>query len=187
MWRKKTGWVLLVTLSCVFLASSCAMMTRKSAQRIPVTSYPARATVSVNGQPQGVTPLELNLSRKRPNQVIRIESPGYDPFEIRLMKKTWGGSFIGNILLGLLPGIVPAAAYSLSHEGKGVEGIWVLSAAGFGAIFTLFDSASGAANTIVPKEITVTLTKADGSPRVDTLLIDADGLQDIKWIRVRRD
>jgi len=187
MGRTKTGLALLVTLSSVFLASSCAMMTRKSTQRIPVTSYPAGATVSVNGQRQGVTPMGLYLSRKRVNQVIRIESPGYNPFEIRLMKKTWGGAFIGNILLGLLPGFVPAAAYSLSHDGRGAEGIWVLSAAGFGAIFTIFDSLSGAANTIEPKALTVTLTKADGTPRVDTLLIDADVLQDIKWIRVRKD
>jgi hypothetical protein len=187
MWRKKTGLILLVSLSSIFLATNCAMMTRKSTQRIPVTPYPAGATVSVDGQLKGVTPIGLHLSRKRTNQVIRIESPGYNPFEIRLMKKTWGGAFIGNILLGLLPGFVPAAAYSLSHDGRGVEGIWVLSAAGFGAIFTMFDSLGGAANTIEPKELTVALTKSYGTARVDTLLIEADDLQNIKWIRVRRD
>jgi hypothetical protein len=187
MRRKKAGLVVLAALSGVLLASSCAMMTRKSTLRIPVTSYPAGATVSVDGQLKGVTPIGLHLSRKRPNLVIRIEYPGYHPVEIRTMKKTWGGAFIGNILLGLLPGCVPAAAYSLSHDGRGAEVIWVLSAAGFGAIFTAFDNLSGAANTIEPMELTVTLKRSDGTDRVETVLIDADDVRNIKWIRVRRD
>lgn len=152
-----------------------------------MTSYPAGATVSINGRPQGVTPIGLHLSRRTPPVVIRIESPGYKPFEIRLVKRTWGGAFIGNLLLGLLPGFVPAAAYSLSHDGKGYEGIWVLSAAGFGAVFTIFDNLSGAANTLEPKELTVTLMRSDGTARIDTLLLDADDIRRVKWIRVQRD
>jgi hypothetical protein len=38
-----------------------------------------------------------------------------------------------------------------------------------------------------PAELIVTLKKADGSPRVETMLIDADDLQNIKWIRIHRD
>jgi hypothetical protein len=33
----------------------------------------------------------------------------------------------------------------------------------------------------------VKLTKADGSPLIDTLVVDADALRHIKWIRVHRD
>jgi len=33
----------------------------------------------------------------------------------------------------------------------------------------------------------VTLTRADGPPRVDTMNIDADDFRNVKWIRVRRD
>ena len=178
---------LLLTFTSVLLSPNCAMLTRRSTQRIPVTSSPIGAAVIVNGVEQGVTPIEIKLARKQKGQVIRLESPGYNPFEIRLMKKTWGGAFFGNILLGLLPGVVPAGVYSLSNDGEGGGVIWILSAAGFGAIFTMFDSLSGAANTIEPKELTVTLTKADGTPRVDTMLVDADDFQNIKWIRVHRD
>lgn len=187
MRRKNAGPVILAILLSISLNTDCAMMTRGNTQRIPVTSFPAGATVSVNGRPQGTTPIGLHLTRKRTTQVVRIESPGYNPVEIRLMKKAWGGAFIGNILLGLLPGLVPAAAYSLAHDGRGVEGIWVLSAAGFGAIFTIFDSLSGAANTIEPRELTVVLTKSDGAAYVDTVLINAEDLRNIKWIRVRRE
>lgn len=186
MWRKNTALLLLLTLTSVLITPNCATLTRKRTQGIPVTSSPAGATVIVNGVEQGVTPIEIKLARQQKGQVIRLESPGYNPFEIRLMKKTWGGAFFGNILLGLLPGVAPAGVYSLSHGDRGGELIWVLSAAGFGAIFTMFDSLSGAANTIEPKELTVTLTKADGTPRVDTIVIEAEDFKNIKWIRVHK-
>jgi len=32
----------------------------------------------------------------------------------------------------------------------------------------------------------VTLTKADGPPRVETILVNAEDFQNIKWIRVHR-
>jgi hypothetical protein len=80
-----------------------------------------------------------------------------------------------------------AGLYSLAHDGKGALSIWVLSAAAFGALFTVADSGGGAINEFKPKEITVTLTKADGIPRVDTVLIDAEDFRNVKWIRIRRD
>lgn len=178
---------LLAALSSVLLTASCAMMTRKSTQRIPVTSYPSGATVSVDGQSLGTTPVGLRLSRRRTSHVIRIESPGYKPLEIRVVRKAWGGALIGNLLLGLVPGTIPATVYSLAHDGQGFEGIWILSAAGFGAMFTLFDNISGAASNFEPKELNVALTKADGTCLIDTLFIDPDALRNIKWIRVRGD
>jgi hypothetical protein len=38
-----------------------------------------------------------------------------------------------------------------------------------------------------PKRLEVTLTKVDGTPRVDTMYFDADDFMNIKWIRGRRD
>ena len=63
---------------------------------------------------------------------------------------------------------------------------WTLSAVGFGGLFTFIDSGSKG-YTLTPGELSVTLTKADGPPRVDSIVIDANDLRNVKWIRVRRD
>lgn len=187
MRRKHAVLLLVLPLASVLLSPGCATVTRTGEQRIPVTSAPAGATVFVNGQRQGVTPLSLWLARKKKNQVIRIECPGYNPIEIRPKRRPSGAPFLGNLLLGLIPAIVPAGLHSLAHDGEGGMLIWTLYAAAFGALFTAVDSGSGAINDFEPKELTVTLTKADGPPRVDTMLVDAEDLKDVKWIRVHKD
>jgi len=154
---------------------------------MPVTSAPAGATVFVNGERQGVTPLVIRPFRKKKGQVIRIECPGYDPFEIRLIRQTSGGPFLGNMLLGLIPAIAPAGMWSLGHHGQGTLMIWFFSATALGALFTAGDAGCGAIYEFKPKDITVTLTKAAGTPRVRTLLVDAEEFQNVKWIRVLRD
>ena len=187
MWRKNAARFLILALTSVLLSPGCATLTRSRQQIVPVTSSPVGATVIVNGARQGVTPLQLRLATKKKGQVIRIECPGYHPIEIRLIRRTSGAPFFGNLLLGLIPAIAPASLYSLTHDGKGVSSIWILSAAAFGALFTVADSVGGAINEFKPKEITVTLTRAGGTPRVDTLLVDADDFRNVKWIRVRKD
>jgi PEGA domain len=187
MGKKKRNSVLIVILADILLAASCGMMiTGEGTQRIPITSVPMGATVIVNGVEQGRTPLILDLAKKARGRVIRIEVPGYQPLEIRLAKKASGGPFFANLLLGLLPGCVPATAYSLAHDGKGFFPVWLLSAAAFGGVFTAVDLASGAVGEFVPKEVTVRLKKADGTPRVVTIFLDADEFRNIKWIRVQR-
>ncbi len=106
--------IIFLTLTSVLLAPNCATLTRRRTQRIPVTSSPVGATVIVNGQQQGVTPLEIQMVRKKKGQVIRIESPGYNPVEIRPQRKMSVGPIIGNVLLGLIPGIGGAYIYVLT-------------------------------------------------------------------------
>jgi hypothetical protein len=190
--REPSGRVLaFLILSSVLLAADCATITRRSKQRIPVTSHPVGATVIVNGVQQGVTPLVLRLPRKEKGQVIRIESPGYNPVEIRPKRKMSGGPMAGNFALGLMPGAVLAMGYGMEHdEDENVDMmsmlIWMLSAAAFGGLFTAVDS-GGKGYELEPRELTVTLTKAEGPPRVETIVIEAGDFQAIKWIRVRRD
>ena len=178
-------------LSSILLTPDCATITRRSKQRIPVTSDLVGATVIVNGVQQGVTPLEIRLGRKEKGQVIRIESPGYNPFEIRLHRRMSGGPIAGNVLIGLIPGVVPSVAYNMEHdEDENVSTmsylIWMLSAAACGAVLTAIDS-GGSGYELNPRDLTVTLSKADGALRVDTMFLNPDEFPNVKWIRVHRD
>jgi hypothetical protein len=180
----------------VLLFPSCATLTRSRSQKVPVTSNPVGATVIVNGAQKWVTPLELRLPRNKKGQVIRIESEGYNPVEIRLQRKMPGGTYISNFLFGFVTGAVVTFAWAEARrEAIGEEGIdevpglipfWILSSLAFGTIFTVFDG-SGSGYSLNPGDLAVTLTKADGMPRVDTIFIDAEDFQNIKWIRVRRE
>lgn len=55
------------------------------------------------------------------------------------------------------------------------------------AILLLIDLIPHEGRILRSKELLVTLTKAEGAPRVDRMGIDADDFRTIKWIRVRRD
>jgi len=183
--------LLILFLMSVLLAPNCATLTRSSKQRIPVTSAPAGATVIVNGVEKGVTPIEIRLVRAEKNQVIRIESPGYDSVEIRLKRKMPGRIILGNFFLGLIPAVVPAGMWGIANnDADNAEAVGILiellGAAAFGGLLDLAD-AGGNGYSLEPRELIVTLTKADGAPRVDTVLIDAGDFRNVKWIRVRRD
>jgi len=196
MWRKNASLFLFVTLASVLFAPNCATLMEKRTQRIPVTSSPVGATISVNGQQQGVTPLEIRLARKEKDQVIRIESAGYHPFEIRVKRGISAGKLIMDVVLGAASGFAAALLYAgitdepwASTDPDAFDSEKVLAFAIPAGIigFPLLDLASGKIYTLKPAELTVTLTKADGMLRVDTKIVDAEDLQNIKWIRVHRD
>jgi hypothetical protein len=58
------------------LASGCATLEKGTRHNVTVESAPRGATVIVNGQVAGVTPIMLGLSRQRSHEVT-IERPGY--------------------------------------------------------------------------------------------------------------
>lgn len=188
MWRKNTGLVLLIILPSFALATSCATISREWRQWTSVISSPTGATVSVNGEPQGVTPVNLELARKNRYQVIRIESRGYNPFEIQVRRKAKVSYFLGDVLLGVAAGVLPAAWGAVKRDSEDYFGKMLpVYGVAFAVPLVLIDLASGKGYKMTPKELTVTLTKADGPPRVDTILIDSEDFKNIKWIRVRRD
>ena len=184
--RKNAALFVSLALVSVLIAPGCATLTWKRTQAIAVTSSPAGATISVNGRQQGVTPLEIQLARKEKN-IIRIESPGYNPAEIRLTRKI-GNVLIPDIILGLWLG---SMAFTLGPGGSDdmqerFIRRWpfvLLTAAALPAL----DVAMSKKYLLKPDYITVTLTKADGPPRVDTILVAADEVRSVRWIRVQRD
>lgn len=182
----------LTILAVLASSAACATIARRRTQRIPVTSAPIGARVSVNGEPQGVTPIEIKLRRGLKAQVIRIESDGYDPVEIRPRRKLSGGPAIGNFLLGIIPAFVPAMAYNLAHddEPNGASTtflIWGAGALAVGGLLTALDTGGGPGFELRPREIIVTLAKTKGQPMTRTVLFEPGALENITWIRVRRD
>jgi hypothetical protein len=167
----------------VLLTPNCATLTGKRTQRIPVTSSPAGATVIVNGVRQGVTPLEVRLATKEKGQVIRIESPGYNPVEISVKSRISVVILLSDVLLGAAGGILWVG---LGETGdlSFLKARWPLVLAVAGSL-TLLDLSTGKGFILEPRDLTVTLTKADGAPRVDTMLVDAADFRNVKWIRVR--
>jgi len=185
--------VLVMTIASILLAQNCAMVTRKGNQRIPVTSSPAGAKVIINGVEQGVTPLEIRLPRKGKRQVIRIESPGYNPFEISVERKFSTVMLLGDVAMGAAIGLGISFLFTAKDlleldpdESKAEKAFWYGASAAVLAL-TAIDVGSGRIYSLKPNDLTVRLTKTDGTPRVDTISVDADGFQDVKWIRVRRD
>ena len=187
--------LLVFVLMGVLLSPNCATLTRRSTQRIPVTSDPVGAKVSVNGIQQGMTPFELRLARKEKGPVIRIEYPGYNPVEIRAKRKMSGRSVLGSFLLGATCGLPITFYFGQYYLGEAtigeVLGVELLSTAAIGGLFMILDYTPITPSTkgfeFSPKEFNATLTKIDGTPRVETIFLDADEFQNIKWIRIHRD
>ena len=185
MWRKNADRFLILALTTILLSTGCATLTRRRQQIVPVTSSPPGAEIIVNGVRSGVTPKLILLSRKVKDQTIRIECPGYNPFEIRMIRSYSSSHVLANGALGLVVGTAVATAWVLGHETTAPD-LSVCIGTAIGG-FLLIDVATRAGYTLTPKDLTVTLTKADGPPRVDTVLLDADDFRNVKWIRVRRD
>jgi hypothetical protein len=176
----------ILLLASLLISAGCATLTRgDSKQPVPVTSSPAGATIIVNGVRKGVTPMQIWLTRKTKDQVIRIEYPGYDPVEIRMIRTYSSFHALANGVLGLVVGSAVATAWYLASDETAPDWSICLGTAIGG--FLLIDVATRAGYTLTPKDLTVTLTKAGGSPRVHTVLLDAEDFRNVKWIRVRRD
>lgn len=137
--------VLRTAAGITFLATAaCGTIINGSKQNVSFSSTPSGATVFVDNQQMGVTPVSLSLSRKDSHDV-RLTLPGYQPYEMKLTRGISGWVF-GNIIFGGVPGLVIDAVsgglYKLSpddvqatlvsgtamHTGDGLVVLVVLSA-----------------------------------------------------------
>jgi hypothetical protein len=90
----------------------CATITNGTRQEIRVNSKPGAAQVFLNGRKIGATPTTAFVSRWGSHRV-RIELPGYLPYEVKL-EKTYNANASGNVFIG---------------------GVWIVVDAFTGAIF----------------------------------------------------
>lgn len=81
--------------------AACATIMQGSEQEISVDSTPAGASISVDGQPMGTTPAVLRLAR-RDTHTLRLDLPGYAPYEMELTRKlsnwVWGNIVFGGVI-----------------------------------------------------------------------------------------
>ncbi len=82
--------------------SGCATIIQGTTQRVPVSSVPSGARLTVNESTAYTTPTVLELSRKE-HHTLQFSLEGYQPEVIKLESVT-SGVVMGNILLGGLIG-----------------------------------------------------------------------------------
>ena len=167
------------------LLSACATFFQPEKQAIRVSSSPASATVSVNGKPKGSAPTVVWLSRTKKNQVIRFEAPGYNPVEVKIGRHVTPLTYLGDVAFGVAVSTLYEGIAFLEHDERASTTAISMSI-GIG-VPVLIDLATGRANTLAPKTLSVTLTKAEGPPRLETVSVDAAALPDLERITVRRD
>lgn len=94
--------------------SNCASIIHGSRQTVDFSSQPAGAKIIIDGKEYGVTPHSIALSRKGRTKEetkdkkaynVKVELPGYYPYEIKL-KREMDGWFLGNVVFGGLIGII---------------------------------------------------------------------------------
>lgn len=94
----------IVTAVSLVSTAACATIMQGSQQPVAVSSTPAGAAISVDGQEMGTTPATLRLSRKD-SHVLSLQLDGYMPYSMTLEKKTSGWVW-GNVVFGGLVGLV---------------------------------------------------------------------------------
>jgi hypothetical protein len=93
----------LIPLAALVL-SGCATIVQTPHQSVEIRSVPKQADVTINGRPFGHSPVTARLARGK-EHLVRIEYPGYEPYEMTLTR-TFSGWVWGNVVFGGLPGLV---------------------------------------------------------------------------------
>lgn len=98
--------------------AACCSIIHGTHQDVGISSNPTSARVTIDGQTAGTTPVVAHLTRKD-NHFVRIELPGYKPYETTLTRKVsgwvWGNIVFGG-LIGLAVDAINGAMYNLTPE-----------------------------------------------------------------------
>lgn len=105
------------------LTQACGTIMQGTTQEVGISSSPSNATVTINGQKKGTTPMIVDLKRKD-SHMVSIELDGYETYETTLTRKVSGWVW-GNIVFGGLIGLVVDATaggmYKLTPEQISAE------------------------------------------------------------------
>ena len=100
---RKLNLSIFLTVGFAFLMSGCATIIHGSKQSVSIASNPSSATVTIDNQDQGKTPLTIKLERKD-HHTVKVELPGYLAYETKFTRKV-DGWIAGNIIFGGLIGL----------------------------------------------------------------------------------
>ncbi len=102
----------------VLSLSGCATIMHGTHQDVGISSMPTGASVSIDDETQGVTPVVAKIKRKG-NHVVKIQMTGYLPFETTLTHSVsgwvWGNVAFGG-LIGLAVDAISGGIYKLTPE-----------------------------------------------------------------------
>lgn len=114
--------ILTVSIFLLF-TQACGTIIHGTTQEVGISSSPSNASVTINGQNHGNTPMIIDLKRKD-SHMVKIELNGYQPYETNLTRSTSGWIW-GNIVFGGLIGLVVDASaggmYKLTPEQLNAE------------------------------------------------------------------
>ncbi|MFH0926664.1 MAG: PEGA domain-containing protein [bacterium] len=102
----------------IFVISSpgCATIMQGTTQSVGISSMPTGATVIVDNVEKGKTPIVVDLKRKD-HHFVKIEMPGYMPYETTFTRSTsgwiWGNIVFGG-LIGLAVDAIAGGLYKLT-------------------------------------------------------------------------
>lgn len=88
----------------------CATIVHGNDQKITVTSTPPGAQVLHNGAVKGVTPCDVELSRRPFKSVLTVRKEGHPDRELVIKNGVSMWALLGNIIFGGIPGWVIDAA-----------------------------------------------------------------------------
>lgn len=98
----------ILSLSLLAGLSACASVIGTKSKDFDFNSNPVGATITVDGNPGGTTPVKIHLSNLK-EHVIVFHKEGYQDATCTLSKGTGGGWVILDVLTGLVPIIIDAA------------------------------------------------------------------------------
>ena len=101
-----------------FVVAACASIMHGTHEDVGISSTPSSAQVTIDGQMTGKTPVVAHLTRKE-NHIVRIELPGYQPYEGTITHSVsgwvWGNIAFGG-LIGLAVDAIDGGMYKLEPE-----------------------------------------------------------------------
>src|SRR5690625_607227 len=100
---RKSIFIIALMFGFFYLTSSCATIIHGSKQSVSIASNPSSATVLIDNQEHGKTPLTTKLDRKD-HHTVKIELPGYMTYETKFTRKV-DGWIAGNIIFGGIIGL----------------------------------------------------------------------------------
>ncbi len=102
----------------LLVLAGCGALFGSNPQNVRITSDPAGARVTVNGEDRGTTPLELRLPVDKSYRVA-VEAAGYPAQSRDIQKSLSVGYLVLDVLFGLVPLVVDLALGTLHHLDPG--------------------------------------------------------------------